>query len=117
MIGDYSIGSTPIFNYRSRLQKLVKKRRKNGTRAKIMLEQILTKVNNGVLKGKFQREWVFGGKWFIDFFFHENRLGIETDGSYPQTPSQRIENIKKEKACDDSGITLVRLTNESGHKK
>jgi len=112
VIGDCSILSTPILTYpSSRLQKLAKRRRKRGTSAENKLNQILNEVNQGVLKGKYQREWAFGGKWILDFFFYENRLGIELDGSYHQSHSQRMKDAQKEKACDDFDITLLRLTN------
>ena len=95
----------------SRIQKAAKARRKTGTKAEKELTKILTEINNGVLKGKFQREWVFGGKWALDFFFYENRLGIEIDDSYHDSHTQHMKDIE-EKRCYDFGITLIRLTDQ-----
>lgn len=65
-----------------------------------------------MLKGKFQREWAFAGKWILDFFFYENRFGIEVDGSYHHSENQKQKDLEKEKACDKFDITLLRLTNQ-----
>ena len=95
----------------SRLQKIAKKRRKKYTRAEKRLEEILNSLNKGILKGKFHREWAFAGKWILDFFFYENRLGIEVDGHYHKSEDQRKKDNEKEKDCDRFDITLLRLSN------
>ena len=106
------VTSVPPAPVRSITQVFAKRRREIPTGAEKRLEQILNSLNNGVLRGKFQREWSFHGKFILDFFFYEVRLGIEVDGGYHQMPSQRKKDRKKERACDDNDITLLRLTNE-----
>ena len=93
-------------------QRIAITRRKEYTHAEKRLEEILKSLNNGVLKGKFHRQWTFGGKWILDFFFYENRLGIEIDGCYHQSEKQRTKDKEKEEACYKFEITLIRLTNK-----
>jgi very-short-patch-repair endonuclease len=92
-------------------QKFARARRGAPTAAEAALEQILSTVNNGALKGKFQREWAFCN-WILDFFFVENRLGIEVDGRYHSSPRQKTKDAEKEIACRRFDVTLFRLTNE-----
>ncbi|MGC8495121.1 MAG: endonuclease domain-containing protein [Syntrophobacteraceae bacterium] len=54
----------------------------------------------------------FSDKWILDFFFFENRLGIELDGSIHFLKSQKQRDKEKDKACIDWGITLLRLSNK-----
>ena len=95
----------------TRTQRFADKRKKKPTRAEKELEAILNELNNGVLKGEFQREWAFAGKWILDFFFHKNRLAIEVDGSFHHTKNQKEIDLKKEKACNQFKVTLIRITN------
>jgi len=94
-----------------RTQGFANERWLNPTNAEEELERILTTLKNGVLRGKFVREWVCG-KWILDFFFPDNRLGIEVDGGYHSSPSQKKKDIQKEADCQSVEITLLRLTNE-----
>ena len=93
-----------------RIQKFANERRISPTAAEEELEKILNTVNAGILKGKFQREFVCG-KWILDFFFGCNRLGIEVDGDYHSSPRQKKKDIEKEADCLAVEITLLRLTN------
>ena len=52
------------------------------------------------------------GKWILDFFFYENRFGIEVDGSYHHSDKQKQIDLIKERECDKFDITLLRLTNK-----
>ena len=114
VIGDAPVGMVGSGNYNggSRTQRLAKKRKSMSTRAEKELETILNELNNGVLKGEFEREWAFAGKWILDFFFHENRLGIEVDGSSHNLKMQKEKDLKKEQACVQFGVTLIRITNQ-----
>ncbi len=87
-------------------------RRDHPTRAERALDAILTRLNGGALEGRFRREWVCGGTWIIDFYFPEVRLGIEVDGGYHRSPSQRAWDLLKEAELESAGVTLLRLTNE-----
>ena len=72
---------------------------------------ILNSLNNGVLKGRFQREHVINGKWIMDFFFPDIRLAIEVDGSTHYTNEQRLKDAAKEADCEALDITILRIRN------
>ena len=113
VVGDAPVGAVGAgWTKGSATQRLAKKRAKRPTRAEKELGTILNGLSNGVLKGKFQREWAFAGKWILDFFFYENCFGIEVDGSYHDSENQKQKDLEKEKACDKFDITLLRLTNQ-----
>ena len=94
------------------LQRRADDRRVHGTRAEQELERVLNEVGGGVLRDQFQREWVYGGRWIIDFYFREIRLGVEVDGGYHSKLKQQIADIDRELALEKAGITLVRISNE-----
>lgn len=100
-----------IAKYGSITQRIAAQRRKSATAAEAELERILNELNDGVLRGKFIREWAFGGQWIIDFFFNEIRLGIEVDGTSHKLPAQMILDRMKELECKKLDITLIRVTN------
>ena len=93
-------------------QNIADERRRRGTKSEIELERILNELSDGKLRDKFQREWAFGGRWIVDFYFHELRLGIEVDGGYHAPIVQQLRDIERELAIEEMGITLVRVTNE-----
>jgi very-short-patch-repair endonuclease len=112
VIGDNPLNSAGISRNRGSLtQKLAARRRKNPTIAERALEYFLNTLKNGILRGKFIREWAFAGKWILDFFFYENRLAIEVDGSFHSSPQQKKRDLEKERACENFGITLIRISN------
>jgi hypothetical protein len=39
-------------------------------------------------------------------------VGVEIDGGYHRNPKQRRLDAIKERACEEAGITLVRITND-----
>jgi len=67
-------------------------------------------LGHGVLRGKFHREWAYG-RWILDFLFWENGLGIEIDGGYHQSATQRKLDAQKNADCAQVGITLIRISN------
>lgn len=91
--------------------KFAKKRRINPTKAERRLEQILNTAESGAFIGKFVREWAICGKWILDFYFPEYRLGIEVDGSYHNLEEQIQKDREKAKDCEKLEITLIRVTN------
>ena len=109
LIPDYMTGG---FQQRNPTQKWAKQRKSFYTEAELILERILNTVNFGVLKGKFHREWAFGGKWILDFYFWEDRIGIEVDGGYHSKTNQKERDRRKEAALIKLDIILVRLKNE-----
>ncbi|MHB8828510.1 MAG: TraR/DksA C4-type zinc finger protein [Syntrophales bacterium] len=102
----------PVKKHGSITQRVATKRRKSATSAEAELQRILNELNNGILKGRFIREWAFEGHWILDFFFHEIRLGIEVDGPSHKLPAQMIVDRMKELTCKELDITLIRVTNK-----
>jgi very-short-patch-repair endonuclease len=100
---------SPIPVRKSHILTNAKKRRADPTPAETRLENVLNSLNGGVLRGKFKREHVVSGKWIIDFFFPENRLAIEVDGSVHDTQVQRAKDLKKDSDCMRFDITVLRL--------
>jgi very-short-patch-repair endonuclease len=93
-------------------QRIADNRRRGGTNAERELERILNEVNGGALRGRFQREWAYGGRWIVDFFFRELRLGIEVEGGYHRSLKQQLRDIDRELTLEQLGVTLVRIANE-----
>ena len=94
------------------LRLIADERREHPTRAERALAAILNGLNEGALDGRFRREWVCGGRWIVDFYFPEVRLGIEVDGGYHRSTVQRGWDLFKEGGLESAGVTLLRLTNE-----
>jgi very-short-patch-repair endonuclease len=69
-------------------------------------------LSGGALDGRFRREWVCGGRWIVDFYFPEVRLGIEVDGGYHRSTVQRGRDLFRASGVESAGVTLLRLTNE-----
>lgn len=112
VVGEVALSAAANPNYGPRLtQRRALKRKKSYTPAEKRLEQILSSLGEGALRGKFHREWVFG-RWIVDFFFWENRLGIEVDGPYHRTVRQIRRDALKTSDLERAQITLLRLTNE-----
>lgn len=114
-VGAGVIGDVPLVfepqKRRNKSQENARKRKACPTPAERELEKILNALNDGVLRGRFFREWAFADRWILDFFFHEIRLGIEVDGSIHALPSQRQRDREKEQTCDEWSITLIRVAN------
>ena len=94
------------------LRLIADERREHPTRAERALAAILSGLNEGALDGRFRREWVCGGRWIVDFYFPEVRLGIEVDGGYHRSTTQKGWDLFKEGGLESAGVTLLRLTNE-----
>ncbi len=94
------------------LQLIAHERREHPTRAERALAAILNGLNDGALDGRFRREWVCGGRWIVDFYFPEVRLGIEVDGGYHRSTAQKGWDHFKAGGLEAAGMTLLRLTNE-----
>lgn len=110
VLGDAPLVFEPV-KRRNKSQENARKRKARPTPAERELENILNALNDGVLRGRFFREWAFADRWILDFFFHEIRLGIEVDGSIHALPSQKQRDREKEKTCDEWSITLIRIAN------
>jgi very-short-patch-repair endonuclease len=111
-MGEVSPSAAATSNRGSRpTQRRAQQRKKTYTPAEKKLESILNSLGGGVLRGKFHREWAFG-PWIVDFFFWENRLGIEVDGAYHRTLRQSKRDVLKTSDLERAEITVLRLTNE-----
>lgn len=95
----------------SYIRRNAKKLRTAPTPAESRLEEILSSINGGVLKGRFRAQHPVSGRWIVDFFFPENRLAIEVDGSIHTTEAQRKRDRLKDNDCKRFDITLVRIQN------
>lgn len=111
VVGESSPVTKKPVNRRDTAHKNAKYLKRNQTPAEIKLNEILNELNGGVLKGRFVCQWVFADKWILDFFFYENRLGIEVDGSIHKETEHSVRDTQKEKACKEWGITLIRIRN------
>ena len=96
---------------RSYIEENADKNRNNPTPAEEKLEKFLNEHKGGRLRGKFEREYVISGKWIVDFFFPENRLAIEVDGSIHQTAKQKELDRQKDEDCARFDITMLRINN------
>lgn len=85
---------------------------KNPTPAEKEFERILNNLNGGVLRGKFFTQWVLYDKWILDFFFYENRLAVEIDGSFHDRLDQIERDKEKDQDCKDKHVTLIRISNK-----
>jgi very-short-patch-repair endonuclease len=94
------------------LELIAAERREHPTRAERALAAILNEVNGHALEGRFEREWVCGGRWIVDFYFPEVRLAVEVDGGYHRSTFQLGWDLFKATELEAAGITLVRLTNQ-----
>lgn len=56
--------------------------------AEITMERILNTMQDGKFKGRFVKEWSYGKKWKLHFFFQEVRIGIQIDSVDDGTISQ-----------------------------
>ena len=94
------------------LDLIAAERRERPTRAERALAAILNEVNGHALEGRFECEWVCGGRWIVDFYFPEVRLAIEVDGGYHRSTFQLGWDLFKATELEAAGLTLVRLTNQ-----
>jgi very-short-patch-repair endonuclease len=91
---------------------VAQERRDRPTRAERALAALLNEVNGHALEGRFEREWVCGGRWIVDFYFPEVRLAIEVDGGYHRSTFQLGWDLFKAAQLEAAGVTLVRLNNQ-----
>lgn len=91
----------------SKGQRLAELRRKTHTPAELKLHKNLKKY----FKGHFVREWVIG-RYRLDFFFQEPRIGIEVDGSYHFSDEQQKRDNQKDSFCRKNDIKIIRFHND-----
>ena len=82
--------------------------RKNCTEAERTLWEELRGKPQGI---KFRRQHPLG-KYILDFYAHRIRLAIEVDGSVHLKPGRAANDIKRQRAIESAGITVMRFTNE-----
>jgi very-short-patch-repair endonuclease len=91
---------------------VAQERRDRPTRAERELAALLNEVNGHALEGRFEREWVCGGRWIVDFYFPEVQLAIEVDGGYHRSTFQLGWDLFRAAQLEAAGVTLVRLNNQ-----
>src|SRR5262245_54678657 len=65
---------------RSHIVSFANLNRRRPTPSERRFKEILGAINGGVLRGRFKCQHAISGKWIVDFFVPEIRLGIEIDG-------------------------------------
>jgi len=108
------IGDPPVFGpvySRSYISRFASRMRRKPTQAEREFKNFLLSLNGGVLRNRFKMQHVASGRWIIDFFFPEVRLGVEIDGSIHRTHAQKRRDRQKDKDCAHFDITLLRVTN------
>jgi len=75
-------------------------------------EQLMWKLlRNRQLDGwKFRRQHPVG-KYILDFYCHEARLGIELDGGQHAEPDQAQYDVERAQALEAEGIRVLRFWN------
>ncbi len=85
-----------------------KKLRNNATETEQILWQKLRK--RGVADCKFIRQYSVG-KYVLDFYCPEYRLGIEVDGAQHDEEKNRIYDEKRTAFIAEQGIKIIRFWN------
>ena len=105
----------PVHQFRkypqSNIVKFANINRINPTSAERAFDVFLWGLDHGVLRGRYETQHVISGKWIVDFFFPENRLAIEIDGSIHLNAEQKEKDRLKKIDCARFDITLIRITN------
>lgn len=79
--------------------------------AKVELEHIFTAAWKGANPVCFERHLYFAsGKWTLDFYFNDARMGVVVDGGGEETVKQLFHDVELELAFEGMGITLVRFS-------
>jgi very-short-patch-repair endonuclease len=68
-------------------------------------------VRNNKLGIKFKRQ-VPAGPYFLDFFAHKGKVGVELDGSQHYTIEGKEYDKERDKYLSEHGILILRFTNK-----
>lgn len=101
----------PTFHYGAKKSTfiLAKKLRKNSTRAEKILWQLL---RNRRFEGyKFRRQHPIW-KYVVDFYCHQSRLVIETDGEAHDNADQIKNDSERDEFMEKMGLKVLRIKNE-----
>lgn len=115
VFGGPSIYSTPLEQGAARWRNVMKKadeNRKNLTPAESKFQQILFR-----LKIKHKSQYVVSGKYILDFYLWDSKIGIEIDGESHGEPLQRRKDREKERECRKKGIQLIRYSNSDVYQR
>ena len=82
--------------------------RKKSTPAEVFFWQI---IRNNKFKGKKFRRLYSVGKYIIDFYCPEEKLGIELDGEYHFYPEQILYDKTRTDYIESFGIKILRFEN------
>ena len=82
--------------------------RKNMTEAeKVLWEHLRNRRLAGL---KFRRQQIIEG-YVVDFFCHELKLVVETDGEIHNTPEQKEKDKKRRNTFNSRGLKEIRFKN------
>ena len=95
----------------SHIQRFADLNRRNQTESEQRFEAILANAGGGALKNKYRAQFIVHGKWILDFYIPDIRLGIEIDGASHGDPKQKALDLQKEIFLAEVDITLIRFTN------
>jgi very-short-patch-repair endonuclease len=88
---------------------LAKQLRKNNTRAEKFLWQLLRNRN---FEGyKFRRQHPIG-KYVSDFYCHQSRLDIESNGEIHENEDQKKYDSERDEFMEGFGLKILRINNE-----
>lgn len=90
------------------LRERAREMRKRATSAEKVLWQ---KLRERPLNVKFLRQHIIGD-YIADFFAYEQRLVIEVDGSYHDSPEQRERDLQRDDYLRKKNYQILRFTNE-----
>ena len=68
-------------------------------------------VRNNRLGIKFRRQVPFG-PYFLDFFSHTGKVGVELDGGQHYTTEGKEYDKERDKYLNEHGILILRFTNK-----
>ena len=82
--------------------------RKQETKAEQLLWHLLR--NRRIEEFKFRRQYPIG-KYVLDFYCHEARLGVELDGGQHNEPDKQRKDMVRSAFIESEGVTVVRFWN------
>jgi very-short-patch-repair endonuclease len=90
--------------------KFAKKLRESPTNAEVRIRKIL--INDLCLKVIFQKPFIRGNFYIVDFLLPDYGVCIEVDGEYHNNTQQIKKDIKRDLYLKERGYKVIRITNK-----
>ena len=91
------------------LKPIGRRLRQDATPAEeVLWEELRDRRLNGQ---KFRRQWTIG-RFVLDFYCSEGKLGIEVDGPNHLSPKAKSMDAERDRDLEHRGIEVLRITNE-----